>query len=453
MTDIKSLETSQKILVLVGFFIIIVISSIFTFSFSVFVMQLLLGLITIPLILRKDYKTSKLYLFMFFISILFVFLIYFANQSYYGQPYYMGGSDDLKFEQWGFDVYYANMSLPHKVMESGIIGRYHNSPFYVVFIAWLIRFSKLFGDYSTFLPRFMNVYFLIWICMILEYLFKRYTNISRKIIMFAIAGFSFMPNIQYINAHIFRDTLNLLQVLLIILLCERLVNCKNLLLKISSMALLLILIYVTYYTRANSLAFAGIIIILMIGDRFKIKKRYLIALLFPLLIASDLLEVLRLRYFIETYSRYVSNIAGDGLSRYVFGQPLLPLGVFFRAFYAFITPFPNIFGLFKEPTKILFDLVLLLIYLGVLVQILAIPFIIKRIIKFDWLSLSFLSWFLAVIITTFTFRHVILYYPFMAAVAVDGYLDTTLNNRKIILFLSGFSAFCFGLIYVALKLF
>ena len=52
-----------------------------------------------------------------------------------------------------------------------------------------------------------------------------------------------------------------------------------------------------------------------------------------------------------------------------------------------------------------------------------------------------------------TFRHVILYYPFMVAVAVDGYLDTTLNNRKIILFLSGFSAFCFGLIYVALKLF
>jgi hypothetical protein len=79
------------------------------------------------------------------------------------------------------------------------------------------------------------------------------------------------------------------------------------------------------------------------------------------------------------------------------------------------------------------------------------PFIIKRIFRFDWLSFSFLGCFLPVIAMTFTFRHVILYYPFMVAMAVDGYFSTKLNNRKMIMFLWGIIAFCLSLIYVVLK--
>lgn len=453
MIDNKQLDINQKITIIISILIIISISSILSLSVSVFVMQVFLGIITIPLILRRDYKTSKLYLIILLISILFIFLVYYANQLYYGNPYYIGGSDDLRFEQWGFDIYNSNIYMPHKVMKLGIIGMYHNSPFYAVFIALLIKFSSLFGGYNSFLPRFMNAYFLIWVCMIIEYLLKKYTNLSKRAILLTIAGFAMMPNIQYINSHVFRDTLNMLQIFLIILTFERIFSNRNFLHKISNIFILPILVYITYYTRVNSLAFAGVIILLTISEFFNIKKRYIALTIVPLIFASDILNILGLERFIKGYSSYVLNIAGDGLSSFVFRQPLLPLGVVFRVLYAFITPFPNFFGLFKDSSKLLFDFVSLLIYLGVMVQVLVVPFIIKRIFKFDWLSFSFLSWFLAVIISTFTFRHVIFYYPFMVAVAVDGYLKTKLKTRKVILFLSSFTVICFGLIYLSLKVF
>lgn len=449
MTVKKNNNIAISLLIL----LFIIMSSFLTLSFSVFVMQLLLAAVTIPLILKKDYKIKKLYLLIFIVSITFIFLIYLANQFYYGIPYYIGGSDDLMFEKWGLDVYYSNLLSPSNILESGVLPEWHNSPLFPIYISILIRFANFFDGYSTFLPRIINVYFLIWICFFMEYFLRRYAKFSEKKIFMSIAIFALTPNIQYINSHVFRDTFNLLQIFSIAYIADQILTNKNYLRKILFVCLLGFLLFITYYTRKNSLAFAGILWLLIISKKFKIKKRYIFIAIIPVIFATNFLEALNIERLINGYSSYLLDGSRGGLSAYVFGQPLLPLGVFFRAFYAFITPFPNFFGLFKDPTRILFDLVTLLIYLGVLVQILAIPFIIKRIIKFDWLSLSFLSWFLAVIITTFTFRHVILYYPFMVAVAVDGYLDTTLNNRKIILFLSGFSAFCFGLIYVALKLF
>lgn len=150
------------------------------------------------------------------VSLVFVFLVYYGNQFYYGNPYYIGGSDDLKFENWGYDVYDANLFLPHNVMKKQILDRYNNAPFYAVIIAILIKISNWVDGYTTFLPRILNVYFLIWICMILEYLANKYANIPRDKLLFVIGGFALMPNIQYINSHVFRDTFNLLQVFLIV---------------------------------------------------------------------------------------------------------------------------------------------------------------------------------------------------------------------------------------------
>ncbi len=442
-----------KLMILLSMMLCVILSSILAFSFAVFIMQLFLASITFPMIIKRDYKIAKLYLIIFIISLIFVFLIYIANNLYYGSPYYIGGSDDINFENEGRLIINSGMISPSKILESGIIGKWHNATFYSVYISILIKISDYLGGYSTFLPRILNIYFLIWCCILLEYLLKKYANFTTQNTYISIALFSLTPNVQYINSHVFRDTFNLLQILLIIYLFDKLFSNKNYTRKILYIALLAFLIYITYYTRKNALAFAGAVCIFIIGEKFRINKIYIIIFIILIVVMGNVLGVMSLSGFIESYRVYVLGIAGDGLSRYVFGQSLLPWGIFLRAFYAFIIPFPNFFRLFKDPTKILFDLVSFLIYLGVLIQILVIPFIIKRIIKFDWLSLSFLSWFLAVIISTFTFRHVILYYPFMVAVAVDGYLNTPSNNRKLILFLSGISAFCFGLIYISLKLF
>lgn len=453
MEQSKALNPNQKLIITSGFMVIIFLSSLLTLSLSVLVFQIIMGLITLHFCFKTDYKTAKLWLSIFSISILFIFLIFSANQLYYGVPYYIGGSDDLKFEQWGVDVYNSDIYNPSKIMEYRIIGQFHNSPFFVSYIARLIQFSELLGEYTTFLPRIANAYYLLWICMIIKYLLNKYTFLSSKTIYYSTAFFAFMPNIQFINAHVFRDTFNLLQVLLIALLIDLFLSNTRYSLKIFSIILLPFLLYYTYHTRAISILFAGTITMLMISVLYRVKTRYIIIGIIPLLLFSNLLETFRVGYLIETYSGYVSNIAGDGLSRFVFNRPLLPLGIFFRGIYALISPFPNFFGLFKDTSKLLIDLIQLFIYLGVLIQICAIPFIIKRTLKFDWLTLAFLSWFLAIIASTFTFRHFLFFYPFMSAVGVDGFLSTKPKNRKIILFLSIFVVVSFGMIYTSLKLF
>lgn len=451
MSTEKAIQHRKNIMILLIMMFFIVISSVIALSFSVFVMQLVLVMITIPLLTRKNGRTVMLYISIFITSICFIFIVYYANQASYGSPYYIGGSDDLKFENQATDIFYSNIYSPRKLLGT-VLDRYHNSPLFPVYISLLIRFSNLFDGYNTFLPRIMNVYFLLWISILFEYFLKQYAKFSDKKTNICIAFFALNPNIQYINSHIFRDTFNLLQIFLIVFVFDKLISNRKYLRKIFYLVILFFLIYITFYTRKNSLVFAGAICLFTLVDKLKINKRYIV-IIFILLFTTDFLNIIRLDYFIDKYSRYVLSIAGDGLSSYVFRQPLLPFGVILRFFYALITPFPNFFALFNEPNTIVLDIVIFLIYCGVLLQILFIPFILKRLLKFDWLTLSFFVCFLGVIITTFTFRHIMFYYPFMVAVGVDGYISSNKRKRKQTLFLSAIIIFLLALLYIVLKKF
>lgn len=449
----RPLSSDQKLTILFLFFFFILVSSLFTFSISVLIMQLLLGLITVPFLFKKDPRFAKLYILIFVISLSYVFIVYLSNKIYYGEPYYIGGSDDLLFEQWGFDVYYSGIYNPSIVIGQKILNGFHNSPFFPIYISLLIKYSYFFDGYSTFLPRIINVYFLIWSCFIIEYLLKTKAKFTQKNVFISIAFFALNPNIQYINSHIFRDTLNLLQTLLIVYVFDKIISKNSYLKKIIYPILLGFILFITYFTRKTSLAFAGALCLLTVCKKIKIKEIYVMILTIPIILMTNILNVLRFERYVDVYTSYILKGSEGGLSTYVFRQPLFPLGIFLRALYAFISPFPNFLGLFSDPPKFLLDSVTFFIYLGVIVQILFVPFIIKRIIRLDWLSLSFLSLFLAVVSTTFTFRHVLLYYPFMVAVATDGYLTTTVNNRKISLFLTGLTIVFLGFIYVFLKVF
>jgi len=344
-------KRSKKIISLVIIVSTIILSSLLTFSLSVFIMQVFLALLTLPIIMKKDYKWAKLYALIFVVSIIFVFLVYIANNLYYGSPYYIGGSDDINFENEGKVIVNSGMINPVRILESELIGRWHNATFFSLYISFLIRFSDLFGGYSTFLPRIMNVYYLIWSCFIFQYLFKKYANFNEQKIYISIAIFALTPNIQYINSHVFRDIFNLLQLLSIIFLFDRLMVNKQYLKKLLIIGIMAFLIFITYYTRENSLVFACAICILILEEKLGLKNRYIIMLIIPMIMMSNFVEVIELRQFIEFYTMYVLNLTGDGLSSYVFREPLLPFGIILRALYAFITPFPNFLGLFKEPSK------------------------------------------------------------------------------------------------------
>lgn len=438
------------ILIMISF---VIVSSVLTLSFSVFIIQMLLLIITAPLIMKKSYSTAKVYITIYIVSIFFVFLIYYANQIAYGNSYYIGGSDDLKFEQQGSDALRSNVFNLKEMLGKGILEEHHNSPFFVIYISLLIRFANLFDGYNTFIPRIMNVYFLIFIAMLFEYFIKKYANFSDHKANAVILIFALNPNIQYINSHVFRDTFNLLQMFLILFTFDILINESKYLKKMLALIILMFMVYITFYTRRNSLVFAGLLCLFMLGEKFKLKKRYIIALPLLLLTINKFRELIDLEYFITSYTKYILENTAIGLSKYIFKQPLLPFGIILRFFYGLITPFPNFFGLFKKTDMFALDFINFLIYCGTIVQTLFIPFILKRILRLDWLGLSFLVCFLGVVLTTFTFRHFIFYYPFMVALGVEGYMSSSKKNRKQILSLSATMVVLLGLIYIYLKFF
>lgn len=445
----KSKSNLSLILIMLFF---IAVSSFLSFSISVFFIQILAASLTIPLIMKKSYYTAKIYIIIYIVSIFFVFLIYIANQETYDNSYYIGGSDDLAFEHKGMLVANSGIYNPQELLGT-ILDMFDNSPFFIIYMAILYNFSNFFDGYSTFIPRVMNVYFLIWVVMIFEYLIKKYGNFSERKVNLSIAVFALTPNIQFINSHVFRDTFNLLQILLIVFLIDKIISRKNVLKIIILFVALYFLIYITYYTRANSIVFAGVLALLVIAKKAKIKTRYIMILFIPLIMLSNFLESINLDYFIENYSNYVLTNAGEGLSSIIFSLPLLPLGIIFRAFYALIIPFPDFFGLFHDPNRILLDFVMLIIYFGVIIQIIFIPFIFKSLLKLNWLALSFLVVFIGIIATTFTFRHVILYFPFLVALGVDGYQSSSKNNKIYTLFFWIITTIMLALVYVLLKLF
>jgi hypothetical protein len=141
----------------------------------------------------------------------------------------------------------------------------------------------------------------------------------------------------------------------------------------------------------------------------------------------------------------------SGLSNFIFEQPLIPIGFILRFGYAFITPFPNFLGLFKNFEMWPLDLIYLFIFIGVIVQLFALPYVLKRMFTIDWLTLSFLVCLFGVVLTTFTFRHVIFYFPFLVAMAIDGFSRIEVRTKVLLsmIVLSGLGMMLF--VYIQLK--
>jgi len=203
--------------------------------------------------------------------------------------------------------------------------------------------------------------------------------------------------------------------------------------------------------------FAVSLMVIAIISRFKHRQRYWIIplLLLAVLLLDMLSEVLefatdKVRYYIDTYSQYL--VKEPGMSNYIFNQPLLPFGIVMRFFYCLLSPFPNFLSLFNGLNCVLLDAPRLLIYC-IVCQILLVLFILKRLFEFDWLAFSFRLCYLAVVCTTFTFRHLVFYYPFMVTLAVDGYRSSSRGRRKCVFWYWAIISSMLGSKYFCFKLF
>ncbi len=431
------------------FAFLVILSSLLTGSISVIVLSTILMFLTIFFLKNHSIQEVRLYLIVFSVAMIFMFFVHGANTEAFNLPYYKGGSDDLQFERDALKVLAANVYTPDQLLGT-VLNQFHNASFYVVFVAAIMKFASWFDGYTTFLPKVVNVFLLMWLTMLISYLLRKYAQFTSGKILWFIGLFALTPNILFINSYVFRDTLNMLQIVLLVVCIDKLFVKKWGALQVLTAMAIPLIFYTTFYTRENSLVFAAIMSILILFRKLNIRYFYIFLINIPVVAFSSLLENIRFDYFYEKYSEY-QTVISSGLSNFIFEQPLFPLGFFLRFGYAFITPFPNFPGLFRVSGQEQLDWMFFFIYLVVVVQILCVPLIFKRLLVIDWLSLSFIFCLFGVILTTFTFRHVIFYYPFMVALAIDGYTRTQPQMRWLSILFMMTSIVLMFFLYVQLK--
>jgi len=416
-----------------------------------------------------------IYIIILSISLIFVVFVYAGNTAQYGNPYYSGGSDDKTYEMRALKAMAENLFTPQAI-QTHILSEYDVGSLYYAFLSVVAFLAKPLGGYSTWLGRTLNVFLLIYTLMLIHYLILLVEPLKRNVANIAVLVIAAMPIVQYVNSHVFRDTLNLFLVIFLAVLLTKIFYGKYTSDRatrfgvIFDYTMLLVSIVLLYYLRRNTLIYPIAIFSFITFDKYKpkimffTKKLYhehkfkfslLILSMIMILVLAVVLVVqsrfINFSYYVDFYTKYKQTQAVGGLSYFVFDTPLLPMGVILRSLYAFVSPFPSLYGSMIGIRSFGVETVMLTVSAGVGITFFMLPYIFKRICQFDWISLSFIVIFLSIIVTTFTFRHMIFYYPFMMILGVDGILNSSKSARKVYLIDSLIVGSILVVAYIALR--
>ncbi|HEY5555498.1 hypothetical protein [Acetobacterium sp.] len=387
----------------------------------------------------------------FIISVILILTAYYGYMYQFGIPYFGGGSDDLAFEHYSKYVIANHYMMPEQIILDPQF-TYSNSIGFIWILSWVMRLSNVFGEYHTIAFRVLNIYFLLALSILVFRYFERkyqFTSKQNLIVLYVIALF---PNSQYISIHVFRDTLISLILFSVLFVWDNYFDAKS---KggfslIKAIALTLILGYISYWLRNESMVFLIAIILtcVVLKDNILSKKNsilfiFLVFLAFILINYYniwDLILVFNEKYFIHKME------LSDGLSNIVFSMSLFPFGILARLGYGLISPIPitilKIGGIFENVT-VFFQVI---IGFGVIGQIYMLPYLFKNIKRVDKIFISFATTLVGIVITTFTFRHFIMLYPFMVILMFREFFETEKGQRinyfvgvtGVLIFVAGF---------------
>ena len=358
-----------------------------------------------------------------------------GEQVQYGEPYYLGGSDDLNFENYArlciTNGYYSPMQVYKHFY-------WYNSVGYLWFLSWIMRLADFFGGYVTIIGRFANVFLLIILStkcyeyFISKNIFSYKENIK---IFYIVALF---PNMIYITGHVFRDILSVLCVYECFYLSEKILQSrekKEVYDKNTYISVLLIILFVALamFVRVQNIMIIGLLIFVNYFFRKKMTRNRLLSLIiFGILCGVFILNIFitELNTYTSYYYSYMSD-RQDGLSHFIWSLPLFPFGVVVRSIYGLVSPFPNalvdIFRMFDSCSVF----INVLISLGVLFQIYKLPYLLKNIAyNRDQNTFFWAINFLIVVSTTFTFRHFCYIYPFFWPLVYREYYLTDKSQKK-----------------------
>lgn len=418
-----------------------------------------MGIVIICIISRRmtvenSNKIFKSLLVITSISFIFMLLNYYGLISMYGKPYY--ASDDEKFE------YYALRLLENRVYFFKDLPYIYGLDFargYLIPIIWLMKLSKPFGGYSTLSPRILNIF--LWLSVsLLVYKMMIKNQVSENNAKKIWIILSLFPNALYISSFVYRDTLVCFLFFVSYYLIHELVTQKiNFSNKIIRLIIIGYSIYVLYYTRLQMLYVLLVLVIieLLFNTRFakkNVNKVFIILAggILGLVILSFTGGLALFGNTVSSYAEYNLTIS-DGLSRMIFGSSLFPFGWILRAVYGLMVPFPAELLALNYISRPVYSLVRVLVLLGTVFQLFLLPYLFKKEngnenrIRMYALGIVYLS----IILTTFTFRHFIMVYPFFALAIANKYDVMSVREKKRNFLIISILLFLGVLLYLFLK--
>ncbi|MFD5022796.1 hypothetical protein ACFWMP_28310 [Paenibacillus sp. NPDC058367] len=401
----------------------------------------ILGLALVVLLTKNE--NPKVYMTLtviFSISVALMLILYYGYFSKYTMPYYLGGSDDLSFEQSAEYILQRGYKLPHELKSESQF-YYHSAKGFLWLLSWLMKFCNIFGGYHTIVYRILNIYFLLALGILVFKYFSKHYYFSQKQNLVVLCVTTLFPNAQFISIHVFRDTLNILILFSIFYMWDNYLSKVNAA-KISlilSVCITMILSYVSFWIRTQNLIFIIVIILLslFLKHRSLTKKTvwlYSLGLIIILLAFSYLDVFNEITKFNEYYTDYLLT-TNDGISQKVFAMNLIPYGIFVRIIFGLISPLPVAILKLKDMFIDIDTFFKVLVSIGSIAQIYLLPYLISNLKRIDKVVIMYLTFLFATVITTFTFRHFIMLYPFMFILIFRQFFEST-KQTKILLFIS-----------------
>lgn len=438
MLSQKKKVALDKVIYMITLITLSIIAGIYFGSNAIAICSMIFGFLIIA-INRKEYDLWGIVAVALVISTVMTIIICQGEFLRFGSPYYIGGSDDLDFEQFSKLCIYEGRFTPVQVYRGFY---WYNSVGYLWVLSWIMRLANLVGGYHTFVGRIFNVYILLQIGLLAVRYYRLHNKDCSKLKQLFLLVTIF-PNAIYITGHVFRDTLAVCLVFYCFIKFDLFSFVKNESNGIKRKKYIFDIIKIllaaglAVFIRTQSL----LLIIFSFGITYILNKRatarrvflyLIIGFVFVVTVMKPILSMFDL--YTSYYYDYMANKPSIGFSSVIWKLPLIPFGFFVRILYGLASPFPNgvleIWYLFEDPLVF----INVFISIGTLFQILCLPYIFFRSKKRSSSYYMFILTFLMVVLTTFTFRHFLYVYPFMW-IEMVGQRTYTSNYRKVIFFI------------------
>lgn len=394
------------------------------------------------------------------IGILFVLILYYGNLDTYGLPYFRGGSDDLNIELMAHNFISLHFDWPwESTFYSNLNGMYW-------LVSLFIKLGNQLDGYNTVSFRLFNINLHIMCGELLYFIYYSYSKnmvSSRKLLYF----YMLFPNSLYISSFVFRDTLAVFLLLLAYFISENLFRKDNLSLFIFAKRKLLLvfvlsfIIIFSYYLRIELFIFILFVMaISAIYTRSSLKFNIATILKFAILLLiffAILWQAGLLEYVIQKLERYQDyrtsqlTTVSNAFYQTIFRLPLFPFGFILRAVFGLLSPLPTNIIRLNSIFNNGVDFVLYFVALGTCIQIVFLPVLFSGLKKFNKVVIIFIAIFCSIILTTFTFRHFLMLYPFMFMIIMSELDFLEYSKKKHLISLGILMIAVFGLLYVGIS--